>query len=93
MPTTVINSNATTQLKNGPGYLESVFIANAGATWTVQFKDGPDAQGTFKTIVGAAAMTVPAAGQDLVPDRYYFGQGLQVVTAGTTPGELDVNWS
>jgi hypothetical protein len=93
MPVTVISSSATTQAKIGPGYLNSILIAAAGTSWTVQCKDGPDSAGNFKTLLGASAVTVPAVGTDLIPSPVYFGQGLQIVTAGATPGEIDVSWT
>ena len=89
---TAITSSTTTQAKIGPGYLNGILIAAAGTSWTVQVKDGPDASGNFKTILGASAVTVPAVGTDLIPSPVYFGQGLQIITAGATPGELDVAW-
>jgi hypothetical protein len=93
MPVTVISTSTTTQIKNGSGYLSSIEIAAAGTSWTLQIKDGPDVNGNFKTILGASALTVPAVGTNLIPAPVFFSNGLQFVTAGATPGELDVAWT
>lgn len=93
MPVTVIANKATTQLKNGAGLLQAIIVANAGTSWTLQVNDGPSGNGNATVgILGATPLTVPAVGTNLLPSPLPFSYGLQVVTAGTTAGELEFIW-
>lgn len=84
-----INSNATTQVRVGAGFLETIVVNNAGSAWTVQIFDNTACSGT--AIAGATAFTVPTAGSTL---RYNatFNAGLCILTAGTTPGSLTISY-
>lgn len=93
MPVTVIANKATTQIKNGAGLLQAVIIANAGTSWTMQLNDGPNQAGSVVAILGATPLTVPAVGTNLLPQPLPFTNGLQIVTAGTTAGEMSLVWS
>ena len=93
MPVTVIANKATTQLKVGSGVLQSIVVANAGTSWTLQVNDGPvGATNNVNAILGATPLTVPAVGTDVLPAPIPFSNGLQVVTGGTTAGELEFIW-
>src|SRR5947209_19324011 len=92
MPTTVIANKSTTQIKSGAGVLQAIVIANAGTSWTVQVNDGPNLSGNVTAILGATPFTVPAIGTDMLPAPIPFSYGLQIVTAGTTAGEMTLVW-
>src|ERR1700730_10992417 len=87
---TTITSNTTTVIKTGAGILRSLFVSSAGSACTFQFFDNTAGSGT--AIVGATAVTVPAAGTTIDFKDVLFNTGLTVVTAGTTPGEITVTW-
>lgn len=88
MPFKVINSNTTTQLKVGPGKLWNIIVSDPGSAWVMAVKDGPDSSGNFQTLINAAKIS---AGQPFTDAAHEiaFRDGLQVVTSGTTAGELD----
>lgn len=94
MATTLINANATTQVKLGGGMLRGITVTNPGATWAFQVKDGPDPNGNFQTLLGVAAVAPGLAGSRYVDPiaPLSFVNGLQVITSGTTPGELEVQY-
>ena len=92
MPVTVIANKATTQIKNGAGVLQAVVVANPGTAWTLQINDGPNLSAGVTAILGATPLTVPAVGTDVLPAPMPFSYGLQVVTAGTTAGEMELVW-
>jgi len=92
MPSTVKADKSTTQVKVGAGVLQAIIISNAGTSWTLQCNDGPNLSGNFTAILGATPLTVPAVGTDLLPAPIPFSYGLQVVTAGTTAGEVEIVW-
>jgi hypothetical protein len=92
MPITKISANATTQVKNGPGKLRGIFVSSPGSAWTLAVNDGPTPGGAVSPMMGATPFTVPAAGTTLPLFPMNFSIGLQVVTAGTTPGEIEVEW-
>lgn len=92
MPVTVIANKATTQIKNGAGVLQAIVVSGAGSAWTLQVNDGPNLAGNVTAILGATPLTVPAIGTLVLPSPMPFSQGLQVVTAGTTAGELEFVW-
>jgi hypothetical protein len=87
---TKITSNGTTAIKAGAGILRSLFVSAAGSAWTFQIFDNTAGSGT--AIVGATAVTVPAAGTAIDFKDVLFNTGLTVVTAGTTPGEITITW-
>lgn len=94
---TEITSKTTTVIKFGAGVLESILVSGAGASWTIQVFDANDATTPTngRAIFGATAVTVPAAGTSIVFGEVtgcHFSQGLIIVTAGTTAGELTVFW-
>lgn len=94
MPVTTIANKATNQLKIGAGYINQIIVTAPGSSWTVQLADGPVGASSNATILlGATAMTVPAVGTLLLPKPMFFSNGIQVITAGTTAGEMDVDWS
>ncbi len=94
MPVTTIANKATTQVKTGAGILEQIVIANAGTSWTLQLNDGPSlTAAAFTPLIGATAMTIPAVGTMLLTRPMPFSYGLQIVTAGTTAGEIELQWS
>lgn len=93
MPVTQITNKATNQLKFGAGYVKQIYVANAGTTWTLQLVDaGQGFNNSGFGLLGATAVTIPAAGTFMLTQPLYFGNGLQVITAGTTAGEIDVDW-
>lgn len=78
-----ITANGTTTLKSGAGTLHRVTINGPGATWTLTLFDSVTGAGTK-----IGTITV-AAGQPFVYD-VNFVNGLTVVAAGTTPGDVTV---
>jgi hypothetical protein len=88
-----VTASGTFQVKTGAGYLNGVYVAAAGTTWTLQVKDGPDQNGNTKTMLGGTAVTVPTSGTELINQPLYFGQGLQFILSGATPGELDISFT
>jgi len=84
-----INSNASTQVRTGIGFLENIVVNNAGSAWTMQVFDNSACSGT--AIAGATAFTIPAAGSNLRYD-VNFNTGLCILTAGTTPGSVTVSF-
>lgn len=84
-----INTNASTQVRTGLGFLESIVVNNAGSAWTMQVFDNSACSGT--AIAGATAFTVPTAGSSLRYDTT-FNTGLCILTAGTTPGSITVSF-
>jgi hypothetical protein len=91
MPTTVINANATTQLKLGAGRINNIIVSDPGATWVMAIKDGPDGAGNLRTFISAAKISAGQPFSDAV-SPICFRDGIQIVTSGTTPGEIDVQW-
>ena len=72
-----------------PGYIRSLTVSQAGTGWTLQMNDGPNSLGNVTTLFGGTPVTV-AAGLYLASPLYY-SQGFQVITAGATPGELELD--
>jgi hypothetical protein len=91
MPTTVINSNATTQIKLGNGRIWNIIVSDPGATWAMKINDGPDTAGNTRTLINAAKISAGQPFTDAV-SPICFRDGIQIVTSGTTPGEIDVQW-
>lgn len=91
MPTTIINSNATTQLKLGGGRIWNIIVSAPGASWVMKVNDGPDPSGNVRTLINAAAISAGQPFTDAVSPLCFIN-GIQVVTSGTTPGEIDIQW-
>lgn len=94
MPTTKITTSTTTQIKAAglPGKLLGIFISAPGTTWTIQVNDGPNPAGAVVPMLGATPFTIPAVATSFPSFPMDFSNGLQVVTAGATPGEIEVVW-
>jgi hypothetical protein len=80
-----INTNTTTTVKSGAGILHSITVNGTGAGETVTVYDNTSGSGT------KIATITPAAGSTLIFDCK-FSTGLTVVTAGTTPADLTINY-
>jgi hypothetical protein len=91
MPITAITTNGTTQIKSDTGYIRNLSVPNAGSAWTLQIKAGPKPDGTFQTVFGSVAGGTITTGLITI-QPIYCPWGIQIVTAGTTPGELDIDW-
>ena len=95
MPTKVINTAGTFNLKQGLGRIYSVFCASVGTAFTIQAKDGPDSAGNTQTKLGAlsAGVTPPGVGYIVNPTQQplIFRDGIQVITQGT-PGEYEIEY-
>jgi len=93
MPTKIISTATTTNLKQGPGRIYSIFCASVGTAFTIQVKDGPDSAGNTQTKLGASAVTGTSNTYLLNPSQQplIFRDGIQIVTAGT-PGEYDIEY-
>lgn len=89
----IVNGAAGTILiKSGGGQFYNIVGIAAGTSYTYTVKDGPDANGNFRTLFGATPLPV-VAGQNLLADSrpVTFVNGLSVTVAGT-PGEFEVHW-
>ena len=79
--------------------LYGIVVSSPGTSWTLQAFDSVDAttptNGGGRAIFGSTAVTVPAALTVLNfgSTGANFSQGLIILTAGTTAGELTVFWS
>lgn len=93
MQYTNLANKATNTLKVGAGYVQGFTVVSPGTTWTIQVFDSSDSgtPSNGAAILGATAMTVPAAATFVKLDCH-FTKGLIVVTGGTTAGELVVTW-
>ncbi len=93
VPTKVINTAGTFNLKQGTSRLYSIFCASVGTAFTIRVLDGPDSAGNTQAKLGAAAITPPGVGYLLNPNQepMILRDGLQVITAGT-PGEYELEF-
>lgn len=92
MVTTVNGAAGTIQVKIGGGVLRGIQGVSAGTSYTFQAKDGPDASGNYRTMIGAAAVPVVAGQQWVSPsESLAFTNGLAFTVTGT-PGEFYVQW-
>ena len=90
MAITKITANGTVNAKlSAPGYIRSISCPQAGSAWTLQINDGPDQNGNVVALYGATPGTITTGLALFEP--VYFSHGVQIVTAGTTPGELDID--
>jgi len=80
------SANFTPKLAD-PGFIRAISCPNAGTTWTLQINDGPRADGTTGPLFGTSTLTTGIA--LLAP--LYFSHGVQIVTTGASPGELDLD--
>ena len=79
---TAITTNASTQVKTGPGVLLGLSVNTAGSAWTATIYDGTSAAGKLLYTVG-----LDAVGPVVFPNTV-FNTGLFIVTAGTTAGSV-----
>lgn len=79
---TAITSNASTQVKTGPGVLFGLSVNTAGSAWTATIYDGTSASGKLLYTVG-----LDAVGPVTTPPTI-FNTGLFIVTAGTSAGSV-----
>lgn len=92
MAFTKITTNGTFNLKSMPGYIRGLSVPNAGTSWTLQLFDvGANPAGNSQPVFGGTSAGAITTNLGLL-EPLFFGNGIQVVTAGTTPGELDVDW-
>jgi hypothetical protein len=93
MPITALTANGTYNLKSMCGYVTAISVPNPGSAWTLQMFDiGPDPQPNDKQTIygGSGGGTITVNLGILAP--IFFGNGIQIVLAGTTPGEIDIQW-
>jgi hypothetical protein len=93
MPITKITTSGTFQLKDKAGYVRALSVPNAGTTWTLQMFDGPDGLGNADMTVFGGTSPGTLATSTAVLSPIYFSKGIKIVTAGASPGELDVDWT
>jgi hypothetical protein len=91
MAITKITTSGTFQLKTMPGYIRALSVPNAGTNWTLQLFDGPNPAGGLISNYGGTSPGTLTVNTGLLTPQF-FGVGIQVVTAGAAPGELDVDW-
>jgi hypothetical protein len=92
MPISKITTSGTFNLKlSSAGYIQAISVPQAGTSWTLTLNDGPNPAGNVTTIYGATPAAITVNLGVLTP--LFFTQGLQVVTAGATPGEMEIEWS
>jgi len=85
-----ITTNVCTIVNPSSVQLNAVIVSSPGSAWTIQIFDNASAcSGT--AIFGATAVTVPAAATK-VEFNVQATNGLAVLTAGTTPGEITVTF-
>lgn len=93
MAITSLTANGTYYLKDNPGYITSISVPNAGSAWTLQLFDGPGKfnNAVYNPIYGGSAGGAITTGLSLTAPLY-FGNGIKIVLAGTTAGEIDIQW-
>ena len=92
MAITKITTSGTFNLKSMPGYIRGLSVPNAGTNWTLQLFDvGANPASNSQTVYGGAAGGAITTNLGLL-SPLFFGNGIQVVTAGASPGELDIDW-
>ncbi len=79
---TPITTNASTQVKTGPGVLMGLSVNTAGSAWTATIYDGTSTAGKLLYTV-----SLDAVGPVVFPNTV-FNTGLFIVTAGTTAGSV-----
>lgn len=94
MAVTALTANGTYYLKDSPGYITAISVPNAGSAWTLQLFDGPGRNNTSVSnpvYGGSGGGAITTSLSIIFP--LYFGNGIKVVLAGTTAGEVDIQWS
>ena len=85
-----ITTDVCTVVQPTSAQLNAIIVSSPGSTWTIQIFDNASAcSGT--AIFGATAVAVPAAATKLEFNIQAIN-GIAVLTAGTTPGELTVTY-
>ena len=85
-----VTTSGTFNLKlSSAGFIRAISCPAAGTTWLLTINDGPNPAGTVTALYGATPATVTTGLVLLAP--LYFNTGLQIVTSGATPGELDID--
>lgn len=79
---TAITTNASTQVKTGPGILYGFTVNTAGSAWTATVYDGTSTAGKL-----LYTLSLDATGPIQTPPTI-FNTGLFIVTAGTTAGSV-----
>jgi hypothetical protein len=80
----IINSNTSTSVKSGAGYLYGVEVGDPGSAWVISIYDNTSATGTPMVIKPA---TYPASLKG-----YTINNGIYVVTSGTTAGTVAIRY-
>ena len=79
---TAITTNASTQVKKGPGILMGLSVNTAGSAWEATIYDGTSASGTLLYTV-----SLDTVGPITFP-MTIFNTGLFILTSGTTAGSV-----
>jgi hypothetical protein len=80
----IINSNTSTSVKSGAGYLYSVEVGDPGSAWVISIYDNTSATGT-PMVIKPATYPVSLKG-------YIINNGIYVVTSGTTAGTVAIRY-
>lgn len=92
MPITKIITSGTFNLKSMAGYVTALSVPAAGTSWTLQMFDvGANPPSNTQPIYGGSTAATITTGLTVVAP-IYFGNGIQIITAGASPGELDIQW-
>jgi hypothetical protein len=93
MPITKITTSGTFNLKSMAGYVTALSVPNAGTSWTLQMFDvGPNPPSDSQPVYGGAAGGTITVNLGII-NPIYFGNGIQIITAGASPGEIDIQWT
>jgi hypothetical protein len=93
MPIAKITTSGTFNLKSMAGYVTAISVPNAGTTWTLQMFDvGPNPPSDSQAVYGGAAGGTITVNLGII-QPIYFGNGIQIITAGASPGEIDIQWT
>jgi hypothetical protein len=83
---THISTDATTQIKSGPGIMHTLCVNSPAATETITIYDSLTGSGSIMAVVTLTASTQSCFAYDIA-----FGTGLTIVTA-IAAGDLTVTW-
>jgi hypothetical protein len=93
MPITKITTSGTFNLKSMAGYITAISVPAAGTSWTLQMFDvGPNPASDTQPVYGGSTAGTITVNLGII-NPIYFGNGIQVVTAGASPGEIDIQWT
>lgn len=81
---TNIASNTTTPILTKPGVLHTVTVNTSGSAWVITVYDGP------VLAANKIATITPGATEETFTYDVILNNGLTIVTAGTTAGDLTV---